>query len=230
MDPTRQATTDGDRMTPKNGQPERTPRSFWFDPRFAIGIILVVASIAGVLVIVASADKTTTVYAARAVLSVGDRIGPDDLVQHSVRLGAITENYLSDGEVPADGLIVTRTVAQGELVPTSAVGMTAGERVASVVVTVNGQLPKSVVAGSVVDVWAAREGTAGVFGPPSVLVPSATVVQVVKADGIMAGAAAVSVELLVPRSRTARTLEALANSDALSLVPVGLPVAASVRG
>ena len=217
-------------MTTKTGQRERTPRSFWFDPRFAIGIVLVVASVAGVLMVVASADQTATVYAARSALSVGDRIGPDDLVEQSVRLGAVTDKYLGDGGIPADGLIVTRTIAQGELVPTSAVGSTAGERVASVVVTVNSRLPKSVAAGSVVDVWAAREGDSGLFGPPSVLVPSATVVQVIEADGIMAGASAVSVELLVPRSRTARMLEALANSDALSLVPVGLPVTTAARG
>lgn len=217
-------------MTSQTGQRERTPRSFWFDPRFAIGVVLVVASVAGVLVIVASADKTVTVYAARSVLSVGDRIGPDDLVERSVRLGTVTDKYLGGGGIPADGLVVTRTIAEGELVPTSAVGSTAGERVASVVVTVNSRLPKAVAAGSVVDVWAAREGDSGQFGPPSVLVPSATVVQIIEADGIIAGADAVSVELLVPRSRTARMLEALANSDALSLVPVNLPAATTARG
>jgi hypothetical protein len=95
---------------------------------------------------------------------------------------------------------------------------------------VNGKLPKSVAAGSVVDLWAAREADSGLFGPPSVLVPSATVVMVSEADGIMAGGAAVSVELLVPRSRTARTLEALANADALSLVPVNLPLTTTARG
>ncbi|MHA6694061.1 SAF domain-containing protein [Homoserinimonas sp. A520] len=217
-------------MTPKAEQRERTPRSFWFDPRFAIGIVLVVASVAGVLVVVASADQTTTVYAARAVLSVGDRIGADDLVEQSVRLGTVTGKYLDADAIPSDGLIVTRTIAEGELVPSSAVGSTAGQRLASVVIAVTTQLPRSVDAGSVVDVWAAREGDSGLFGPPSVLVPAATVVQVIESDSIIAGSAAVSVELLVPRNRTARMLEALANADALSLVPVNLPMTASAKG
>ena len=216
-------------MTTKPAQ-GRTSRSFWFDPRFAIGIALVVASVAGVLVVVASADNSATVYAARTPLSVGDRITADDLVEQSVRLGTLTDKYLDDDAIPADGLIVTRTVAQGELVPASAVGSTVGERIASVVITVNSRLPHAVDAGSVVDVWAAREGEAGTFGPPSVLVPSATVVQVIEADGIIAGATAVNVELLVPRARTARILEAIANSDALSLVPVALPSLVSARG
>src|SRR5690554_2659979 len=115
------------RMNSKTEQRERTPRSFWFDPRFAIGIVLVIASVAGVLVVVSSADKTVTVLAARSVLSVGDRINADDLVEQSVRLGAVTDRYLSGDEIPVDGLIVTRTIAEGELVPTSVVGSTAGE-------------------------------------------------------------------------------------------------------
>lgn len=214
-------------MNSKTEQRERTPRSFWFDPRFAIGIVLVVASVAGVLVVVSTADKTVTVLAARTVLNVGDRIAADDLVEQSVRLGVVTDRYLAGGDVPSEGLIVTRTVAEGELVPASAVGATAGERVASMVIAVSSQLPRSVGAGSVVDVWASREGDSGVFGPPSVLIPSATVVRVIETDGIIAGSGAVSVELLVPRSRTARMLEALANSDSLSLVPVNLPLTVS---
>lgn len=217
-------------MTTKSEKRERTPRSFWFDPRFAIGIVLVVASVAGVLVVVSTADTSATVYAARTVLSVGDRIGPDDLVEQRVRLGTAGDKYLAGDGIPSDGLIVTRTISAGELVPTSAVGSTAGERVASVVISVGSELPRAVDAGSVVDVWASREGESGMFGPPSVLIPSATVVRVIETDGLIAGSAAASVELLVPRSRTARMLEALANSDALSLVPVNLPVTASARG
>ncbi|MDQ1553997.1 MAG: hypothetical protein QOK46_1075, partial [Microbacteriaceae bacterium] len=37
---------------------ERGPRSFWFDPRFAIGIALVLVSVGGVLVIVSTADSS----------------------------------------------------------------------------------------------------------------------------------------------------------------------------
>lgn len=216
-------------MTSKTAQQERPPRAFWFDPRFAIGIVLVVASIAGVLAVVATADKTTTVYAARGALSVGDHIERTDLVEQSVRLGTVTDRYLTVDAVPAEGLIVTRTIAAGELVPMAAVGNTAGKRLSSIVITVGSTLPAAVDAGSVVDVWASRENDSGVFGPPTVLISSATVVRVIESDGIVAGVGAVNVELLVPRSRTARLLEARANADALSLVPVNLPLSASGR-
>ena len=211
-------------MATKSAPRERSPRTFWFDPRFVIGIVLVVASVGGVLLVVSTADKTTTVYAARAALSVGDHIERADLAEHSVRLGTATDRYLTADAVPAEGLIVTRTIAEGELVPMAAVGNTAGQRLASIVVTVGSKLPTAVGAGSVVDVWASREADSGAYGPPTVLIPSATVVRVEESDGLIAGAGALSVELLVPRSRTARLLEALANADALSLVPVNLPL------
>lgn len=202
---------------------ERPPRSFWFDPRFGIGIGLVVVSVLAVLGIVSSADRTIDVYSAAAALSPGDRIGAADLAVRSVRLGSVADRYLTASDLPAAGLVVTRPVAAGELVPRSAVGSVAGVRVASVVVSVRGELPQSVAAGTVVDLWAAHEVEHGVFGPPVVLVDAATVVRVIKPDGLVTGAAE-GVELLVTRSKTASVLEAVANQDAMSLVPVSLPV------
>lgn len=202
---------------------KRTPRSFWVDPRFTIGIVLVIASIGAVWVVVSSADTSTAVFAARSVLTVGDRITADDLVEQSVRLGTATDKYVGVATIPAEGLVVTRSVAAGELVPASAVGNTAGERLAPVVISVVNGLPRDVVAGATVDVWASKVGDGGAFGPPTVLVPSATVVRVIESEGIVASAQAVSVELLIPRARTARILEALSNSDSLSLIPANLP-------
>lgn len=212
-------------MTPSTtaARKERPPRSFWFDPRLAIGFGLVIASMIGVFVVVGAADDTVLVYAAKSSLTVGDHIGADDLVEQGVALGSLTDSYLTRDELPDAGLVVTRTVAAGELVPSAAVGSEAGIRVASVVVTIASQLPQSIGAGALVDVWAAREVEGGGFGPPSVLVSSATVVRVIEAEGIIAGAKSVDVELLVPRSKTARALESIANADALSLVPVSIP-------
>ncbi|MCU1419734.1 MAG: rane protein [Homoserinimonas sp.] len=209
--------------TTESAQKERKPRSFWFDPRFAIGLVLVITSVLGVLALVTAADDTVRVYAARSALSVGDRIEAQDLTEQGVRLGSLTRQYLVAGDVPAEGLVVTKGIAEGELVPTSAVGDSAGTRLTSIVVTTSLQLPRSVDAGAVVDLWAARETSAGLYGPPSVLVPSATVVRLLESDGLMAGAGVISVEILVPRPRIARVLEALANRDAVSLVPVNMP-------
>lgn len=202
---------------------ERAPRSFWFDPRFAIGIVLVMVSVLGVVGVVTAADSSVLVYAARSSLSPGDRVTPSDLDSRSVRLGSLGGKYLVDGDIPVGGFVVTRAVSAGELVPASAVGSVAGAALASIVVTVGGELARSVAEGSVVDLWSANEAEDGLFGPPSVMVSSATVVRVVAADGVIADRTRQSVELLVPRTKTAAVLEAIANAAALSLVPSSIP-------
>ncbi len=204
------------------GRTERPRRSVRIDPRLLIGVVLVVASVAGVYAVVASTDRSIQVLAAASTVSPGDRIYAGDLRPTSVRLGDAGERYLAPGDVPADGLLVTRSVAEGELVPRSAVGSAASIRFASIVVTVSGQLSKSIVPGVVVDVWSAAETDHGVYGPPVVLVGSATVVRVVESGGIIADQGG-GVEVLIPRARIARVLEAVANGDAISLVPVSIP-------
>src|SRR5690606_37652620 len=116
------------RMPATPAPTQRKKRAFWIDPRFVIGVVLVVASIAGVLMVVASADSSATVYDARGALSVGDRVTASDLVEQSVRLGAVSDKYVGADSIPAEGLVVTRSVAAGELVPVAAVGNSAGER------------------------------------------------------------------------------------------------------
>ena len=199
------------------------PRPFAFDPRLAIGLLLVAGSVAGVLAIVSAADDTVEVYAAREPLAPGDRIEIADLEIRSVGLADASTYYLVPGDVPSDGLVVTRPIAVGELLPASAVGSVDGLRLASLVLDVGGQLAASVQPGSVVDVWAAREVENGQYGPPKVIVSGATVVRLVAADSIIAGAQTTAIEVLVPRAKVARVLEALANSDALSIVPASIP-------
>jgi hypothetical protein len=194
-----------------------------FDPRLAIGLLLVAASVAGVVTIVSAADTSVQVYTARDPLAPGDRITVDDLEERSVRLDVAGVLYLEPGDVPATGFVVTRSVAEGELVPASAVGSVDGLRLTSVVLTMSSQLAASVQPGSVVDVWAAQEGESNHFGPPAVVVPGATVVRLIKTDSIVASDEATAIEVLVPKSKIARVLEALANDDAISVVPASIP-------
>lgn len=204
---------------------ERGSRRLWLDPRLGIGIVLVVASVLGVGWVVAAADGGSSVYAATASISPGDRITESDLVEHDVRLGDSLGRYLDSDALPEEGLIATRAIGAGELVPRSSVGDSAGARVTSLVVSTGGELPRSVISGAVVELWAAEQVENGVFAAPTVLVSSATVVRLVEGDGIIADGAGTAVEVLIPRSRIARVLEAIANDDALSLVPSFLPAA-----
>ena len=201
----------------------RKIRAIAFDPRLAIGLALVIASVAGVLAIVAAADRTVEVYAAADALAPGERIRPADLDTRHVRLESAEALYLVPGDVPAEGLVVTRSVAAGELLPASAIGSVDGVRMTSVVLDVRGALAASVQPASVVDIWAARESEGGGFGPPVAIVSAATVVRLVESASIVSGADTTGIEVLVPRSKLARVLEAIANDDAVSIVPASLP-------
>ena len=70
-------------------------------------------------------------------------------------------------------------------------------------------------------------GDQGAAGTPVVLAAQATVVRVLSDESLVSGSvgAASSVEVLVPRTRVARLLQAIAAGDALAVVPAGLPLA-----
>jgi hypothetical protein len=204
-------------------RPKEARTRFWFDPRFAIGLLLIVASVGGVVALVGAADATVQVYTARAALAPGDHIDAGDLALTDVRVDGADRLYLLPHDLTGDGFEVTKPVARGELVPASAVGSAEGARQTSVVVAVDGELAASIGPGVPVDVWSARESAAGVYDAPTVLVSAATVVRLVDTQGFVVDNGAVSIEVLVPRTRVARVLEAVANSDAISVVPSSLP-------
>lgn len=207
----------------------RPTKSRWFDPRLTVGIALVVASVAGVAILVTSVDRTVTVYAAGSTLAPGDVVTAEDLLATQVRPGAVTERYLDPGDLPGEGVVVTRTVGKGELVPSAAVGDHASDRWASVVLATSGDLPRSVAEGATVDVWAVRSAPQGVATAaeqeataPAVIATEATVIAVKNEDSMVAGRAVVAVELVVPRERVARILQSKAAGDFISLVPTAV--------
>ncbi|TFC94089.1 MULTISPECIES: hypothetical protein [Cryobacterium] len=199
-------------------------RRFWFDPRFAIGLGLVVAAVGGVYLIVSGSDQTTAVFAARSALAVGDRVEVGDLVATQVRLGGTGDLYVTPDRLPDDGLVVTRTIAAGELVPASAVGRSSGTKTTSVVVELTSALPANIGPGVTVDLWAARKTDQNTYGPPTVLVGQASVVLLLEPTGLSVGTGVRALELLVPKDNVAEVLESIANRDALAVVPVNEPL------
>lgn len=191
------------------------------DPRLVLGILLVVGSVAGVVALVSATSTTTPVLAAARPLAPGEVISADDVEVVDVRLGASSDGYLA--ELPA-GVVATRVVGEGELIPVDAVGSGDGVRLAAVVLAVDGDLAEAVAPGALVDVWAARAQEGGGFGPPAVIASGATVVRLVASESVVTGGRTTGVEVLVPRPRLARVLEAVANADAVSLVPLAIPV------
>ena len=220
------------------------------DLRLVLGVLLVVGSVVGVYGIVAAADRRVTVYAAAAALTPGERIDAGDLVQRSVALDGADRLYLAVGRIPSGGLVVTQPVAKGELLPTSSVGSTSGVRSTSLVLQVATRVSGAVVPGATIDIWAAADPDAVGGGTssgtsdtpstgagaatsvdasaPTVIVPGATVVKVLDdSGGFSVASSGSSVEVLVPRSRVARLLQAIAQKASLAVVPAGIPIAES---
>lgn len=205
--------------------PGRRPRRLWFDPRFAIGLVLVAASVAGSVALVAVNDSSIRVFAVQETATPGQVLGPTDLVAVNVRMTGAESLYLTPAVLPEEGVMVTRTIAAGELVPRAAVGRSTSLDTTSVVLQLTSALPQSVEAGAVLDVWSARRVGSGEFEPPAVIVPAATVVRIVADDQLLSSDSGTSVEVLVPRAAVASVLESVANGAALSAVPVDVPLA-----
>ncbi|RXZ45708.1 SAF domain-containing protein, partial [Agromyces binzhouensis] len=114
------------------------------DPRLLLGLVLVAGSTVGVWAVVESLDDTTRVLVAPVTLTAGSRVSPSDLRVERVRLGDLVDGYLVPGDVPDDGLVVTRTVRAGELVPAASVADVAVVGTATVVVPSRGLLAREI--------------------------------------------------------------------------------------
>lgn len=194
------------------------------DARLLVGLVLVVASIAAVVGIVGVADDGEEVLVTPRALTAGEVLTASDLDVRRVSLGVEAHGYARPGELPDEGVVVTRTLAAGELVPLAALGDVRGPAATTVVVALSTPLGATVRPGDALDLWSAPAIEAGRFGAPVVIASDAHLVRAVVDDGIVARDRGGSVELLVPRRDIARILHALANGDALSAVPVSLAI------
>lgn len=194
------------------------------DPRLFIGLALVLASVAGVVGIVAATDDGIEVYAAPRLLIEGERVSAEDLDLRVVGLGAESDRYLRPEHVDQGTVVVSRTVGAGELVPLAAVGDERSTAATTVVVALASPLGATVAPGDTLDLWSAPAIEGGRFGAPSVIASGAQLVRTIAAEGIVTATEAARVELLVPRRDVARILHAQANRDALSAIPTALAV------
>lgn len=200
------------RMGPVTG---KGARARWTDVRLLIGVALVAIAVVGTARVVASADRTEPMFAARDTLAPGTVIGESDVVVVHVRVG--------DGYIPADepapwGMVVTRTIGEGELIPVGALVDAASYRSRPVAVTTSQHLGDDIAPGSIVDVWITREGVAG---PESVLVADGLVVdQVERAEGAFASSADETVYVMVPARDVGEFLAALAGDGDVTVVGI----------
>lgn len=140
----------------------------WRDVRLWVGLLIVAASVLVGARVLASADDTVAVWAAREDLVAGSTVAAEDVVAVRVRFrdAAQLEGYLPADAAWEDGRVLLRDVGAGELVPLAATGEEPDDTVRLLPIAVDpAQVPPGVVAGSVVDVWAAGSEVAAADAP-----------------------------------------------------------------
>lgn len=196
----------------------RVRRTPWGDARFYIGIALVALSIIGVWLIVNASRSTVPVLRADRTITQGEALSSSDFSVVDVSLGAVSDGYLSPQDLTA-GQIATRSMAQGELLSSAAVGDAADARTTTLVVESSVGLPAGIEAGTVVELWQAPPLEDG-FDEPRILVADVTVASLVETEGMMAQDHP-AVELVIDRSDVSDVLSAITGGAALSVVPMG---------
>ncbi|GAB6857104.1 SAF domain-containing protein [Microbacterium xylanilyticum] len=198
----------------------RAGRRPWTDLRFFIGLLLIVASVAGVWLIVGAAKQTSPVLQAVRTIVPGEPLTSADVRVVDVVLGSAGAGYLTPATLEP-GLIATRTISEGELVASAAAADADEGRTTSVVVRSTVPVPAAVATGSTVELWEAEPLAEGKgFAEPRVLLSEATVASVDRDDGPLS-AKATTLELVVSRAEVGEVLAAMTGGSSLSVVPVG---------
>lgn len=198
----------------------RPRRAFFVDVRFLVGIVLVIASVAGVWMLVAASRQTTPMLQTTRTIVVGEALSSDDFQVVEVGLGALAEDYLAPQDLE-DGMIAGRTLDRGELVPAASIADAESARTTSLVISSAVAIPAGVDAGTVVELWQApllEDGRS--FDAPRILVADAVVATVIETDGMLNQQRA-EVEVVIDRADVADVLAAISGGAAISLVPTG---------
>lgn len=204
--------------TPPEAARLRRPR--WRDPRLLVGLVLVLASVAGVAALVSSSQRTASYWAAAGDLAPGTPVEAGHFVQVEANLGPAAGRYLS-AEAPAPaGQVLSGVVRAGELVPARMLGDVDPQRRRPVGVDVKETLPAGVDVGDRVDVWVALPGKGGRgFGEPQRLAEGVEIAERAEEKGGLGGGPVTRLQLMVGEDVLPRLLDAKGKEARITVVP-----------
>ncbi len=202
----------------EHGPAPRLSKPSWKDPRLLIGVLMVLASVAGVVALVGSAGKTVPMYVAKDALVVGQRLSDDSFTIVQVQLGDVDGKYLDPQEGLAENSVAVRMVPKGELVSRSSVGQTDALDRKPVSVTVDEPLPKEVLVGTYVDVWVALPDERNGFQAPVLMLPGAEVAALNVAASSLGSGKNTQLMVLVTDAQMPKFLGAVANKAKVAVV------------
>lgn len=200
------------------GQAPRLAKPSWKDPRLLIGILMVLASVAGVVALVGNADKTVPMYAAKDALVVGQKVSHDSFRIVQVQLGEVDGQYLDPAAALEGNMVAIRMVPRDELVPRSSIGHTDALDRKPASVSVDEPLPKEVEVGTHVDVWVSLPDERNGFQAPVLMLPGAEVAALNVASTSLGSGKNTQLMVLVTDEQMPKFLGAVANKAKVSVV------------
>lgn len=196
----------------------RLKKPSWKDPRLLLGILLVLASVAGVVSLVGAADQTTEVYAAKGPIAVGEKLTADNVNRVKVRLGDVESRYVTAESGLPEGLVALQRIGPDQLVPKESLGKADALNRKPVAITIDEALPEQATAGSRVDAWVALPDARNGFGEPKLLLPGAEIAEVTPGSTTLGSSRSTVVLVLVTDEQMPKLLGAQANKAKISVV------------
>ncbi|MEV8143879.1 SAF domain-containing protein [Specibacter sp. NPDC078709] len=201
-----------------SGPAPRLSKPSWKDPRLLIGILLVLASVAGVVALVGNADSTVPMYAAKDALVVGQKITAESFTVVQVQLGDVDGKYLDPTDELDVNAVAVRMVPKGELVSRTSIGRIDALDRKPAPISITEPLPKEVVVGAYVDVWVALPDDRNGFVEPVLMLPGAEVASLSAASGTLGASKNMALMVLVTDAQMPKFLGAVANKAKVSVV------------
>jgi hypothetical protein len=196
----------------------RLKRPSWKDPRLLVGILLVLVSVAGVVLLVSSADRTTEVFAARDGIAVGEKLSQDNVVRAKVRLGATEDQYVTaESGLPEDAVAVQR-IGKDQLVPRASLGSADELDRKPVALSIEETLPEQATEGARVDVWVAQPDARNGFSEPKLLLSGAEIAEISAGSATLGSSKKTVLMVLVEDGQMPALLGAQANQAKISVV------------
>ncbi|MDO5728147.1 MAG: hypothetical protein Q4P71_00810 [Actinomycetaceae bacterium] len=198
----------------------RRSHGVYTDPRFLIGVSLIITSVVLSAWIINRASGGEELYRLNTDIAQGQTIHTAQLIPVQAR--TTSDVYVRVGEL-SEPAIATQSLHQGELLPVAAVTTQAERGRRQIVIDVATRIPSSVGIGDTVEVWAVKEESLSndTASKPTVLTTKAIVLKMIEREAGLSIERGQSVEISVPEIDLAALLTATGAHVRLVIVPVG---------
>ena len=183
-----------------------------------VGILLVLASTAGVVALVGSADQTTDVYAIDKAIPIGTPVSAKDFTVVPVRLGEVSEAYLPAAESIPENAVASSLLRKGELLSRSSLGRADELDRKPVGLRVDDPLPAGTSAGARVDVWASLPDERNGFKEPKQILTAAEISELSIDESVLGANRTTRILVLAQDGDLAVLLSAQSNGAKIAVV------------